>query len=106
MPVDYAGLIAKLTREPFCLTPAEVGRLTVRQLDIVYARDPSKPPRRMAVVNSEGVEEQAGPVQDYKSLFYDIWRKRGLATEAIDVKWQEQQREIRFDGPNPAEHGS
>lgn len=89
--MDYAGLISRLIREPFCYTPEEIGRLTLWQLEHVFARDPSKGAKR--IVKGDG--SMGGPVEDPKSLFFKIYRRRGLTEQAIEALWVEQDKKIK-----------
>lgn len=98
--VDEEAVIAALVREPFCMAPDRIGRLTYRQLALVYARDPKKPkPVDASLLKTieAGELPQATPdvslVQSYRDVFYGTWRKRDYTDAAIDVKWQEYQRE-------------
>lgn len=74
------------------MSPADVGKLTMRQLSLVYARDPA---HASAGVSGSGSSYE---IQSPREIFYAVWRRRGLLDAAIDLRWAAYEKEGQQSG--------
>jgi len=86
--LTFAELCSELVKEPWNLTLADIGRLTVYQTKNIYFR-PRDRFGRLIRVQTE--DEVALPPE---VIFRRVWKGRGLADAEIDERWKAHQAEL------------
>lgn len=82
--MSIAEIAAHLVGEPWCLTPTEIGRLTIGQVSCLYFA----PRDKDGVLKIEDAT-QPRPLSP-KEAFVRRWRKWGLSRERALEMWEEQ----------------
>jgi len=73
--------------ELWCLTPAEIGRLTLAQVQYLFFR------RRDKQGNIRRDPDKIPKDVDPRKEFIDKWRRWGLSRERAEERWREKRRE-------------
>lgn len=84
-------MAAILSGEPWCLTPAEIGKLTLVQVQELFFRPRDKSG------NIRRDPDKIGVTLDPREDFIRVWRKWGLTRERAGDLWRDKIQQERLE---------
>lgn len=82
-------LVEPYSRRPIVRKGKAVGKLELVPFQRAVSLGCAAPKRVVSVIQPMTKDEKIAGLEQYKKLFYDVWRWRGDAARSVDPRWEE-----------------